>query len=82
MDLRGHLSDRAAVCHIVPFRLWASRGEHSGSKDLWGFCGAREGTAGKDWGWEFETVVRTSRRQVRPGLVTHGEQASSARTAR
>ena len=34
------------MCRVVPFRLWASGGEPSGSKDLWGFCGARQGTDG------------------------------------
>ena len=46
MDLQDHLIDRAAVCHVVPFRLWASGGEPSGSEGLWGFCGARRGTDG------------------------------------
>jgi predicted RNase H-like HicB family nuclease len=46
MGLHRHHSDRAAVCRVVPFRLWASGGEPSGSKDLWGFCGARQGTDG------------------------------------
>jgi hypothetical protein len=39
MGLQRHHSHCAAVCRVVPFRLWASRGEPSGSKDLWGFCG-------------------------------------------
>ena len=46
MGLHRHHSDGAAVCRVVPFRLWASRGEPSGSKGLWGFCGARQGTDG------------------------------------
>ena len=46
MGLHRHHSDRAAVCRVVPVRLWASGGEPSGSKDLWGFCGARQGTDG------------------------------------
>ena len=27
MGLHDHHSDRAAVCRVVPFRLWASRGD-------------------------------------------------------
>jgi hypothetical protein len=46
MGLHRPHSDRAAVCRVVPFRLWASGGEPSGSKDLWGFCGARQVTDG------------------------------------
>jgi hypothetical protein len=41
-----HHSHCAAVCRVVPFRLWASRGEPSESKGLWGFCGARRGADG------------------------------------
>ena len=84
MDLHRHHNNRAAVCHVVPFRLWASRGEPSGSKDLWGFCGpgeARLGTAVAPVR-DLRQSPATSRHQVRLGVVTHGDQASSARTAR
>jgi hypothetical protein len=46
MGAHRHRSDCAAVCRVIPFCLWASSGEPSGSKDLWGFCGARHGTDG------------------------------------
>ena len=42
------LSDRAAVCRVVPFRLWGSGGEPSGSKACGASVGlgkARTGTA-------------------------------------
>jgi hypothetical protein len=73
MDLQGHLSDRAAVCHVVPFRLWASSGEPSGSKDLWASCGARRGT-----GWNGG---RTGDRNLRQSSRNHSLYHSPARYA-
>jgi hypothetical protein len=61
MDLQGHLSDRAAVCHVVPFRLWASGGEPSGSKDLWGSCGAWRGTGWNGGGTGDRNLRQSSR---------------------
>jgi hypothetical protein len=86
MGLHRHHSDRAALCHVVPFRLWASGGEPPGSKHLWDFCGARQGTDGHGACARVRrakaVVPQPSSHQVRPGGATQGEQTSSARIAR
>jgi hypothetical protein len=81
---RGHfIVTRYTTDGLV--RLWASRGEPSESKGLWGFCGARRGADGLGdcvgrgiWG----NRPATSSHRVGPGVVTQGEKASSARSAR
>ena len=86
MGLYRHHSDCAAVYHVVPFRLWASGGEPPGSKDLWGFCGARQGEDGHGACAGREELRQSSRNpsrhQVGPGVAPQGEQASSVRIAR
>ena len=85
MGLQGHHGDRAAVCHVVPFRLWACGGEPSGSRT----CGApvglgevRTGTAVVPGAEILGSRPRNQCHQVGPGVVTQGEQASSARIDR
>jgi hypothetical protein len=39
VGLQDHDSDRADMCHVMPFCLWVSCVGPRGSPDLWGFCG-------------------------------------------
>ena len=84
MGLHRHHNDRAAVCHVVPFRLWASGGEPPGART----CGTSVGPGEARLGIavagarNLRQSSATSRHQVRQGVVTHSEQASSARAAR
>ena len=80
---RADHSDRAAVCHAVPFRPWACGGELSGA----GTCGAPVGLGEARTGTavvpaDLRQSSSNQCHQVGLGVVTQGEQASSARIAR
>jgi hypothetical protein len=83
MGLHRHHNDCAAVCRVVPFRLWASVVSPPKARACGVSVGPGEARTGSAVapGAESEAVVRYQQPSSRAGVVTQGEQASSARIA-
>lgn len=63
VGLRRHPSYCAAVCHQVPFRLWASSGEPFGGRTCGAFVGPPRGM---DWTAEVEPDVKAEAGSPKP----------------